>query len=70
MKVGTFTLSEKDYDKRDYLAGNVIKDFYNIEVPEQTMRGISETYYQGRLGACTAYSTTHSFKSQNEREIC
>ena len=68
IKVWTSTLSQLDYDKRDFLVGNVVKNLDKIAPAEQFMRGISETYQQWKLGSCTAMATTHSMKIQNELE--
>ena len=68
IQVGTFTLSEQDYDHRDYLADNVLKNFDKLETPKEIMWWISETYSQWKLWSCTAMATTHSAKSQNEKE--
>lgn len=68
IKVWTFTLSEHDYDKRDFFAWNILKNFDKLEEPKEIMRGISETYDQWKFWSCTAMWTTHSMKSQNEKE--
>ena len=68
IKVWTFTLSEKDYDHRDYFLWNLFKNFDKLTPPNELMRGISETYYQKNLWACTSFATNHSVKSQNEKE--
>lgn len=68
IRVGTTTLSEQDYDHRDYLATNVLKWLDTIVELKELMRGISETYNQWSLGSCTAMATTHGMKCQNEQE--
>ena len=68
IKVWTSTLSKLDYDKRDFMVGNVVKNLDKIQPVNSFMRGISETYPQWKLGSCTAMATTHSMKIQNELE--
>lgn len=68
IRVWTFALPENMYDKRDFIVGNVVKDFDKIQELPELMRGIWETYRQWWLGSCTAMATTHSMKSQNEKE--
>ena len=68
VRVWTFTLPENMYDKRDFVIGTVVKNFDKIQELPKIMRGITETYRQWHLGSCTAMGTTHSMKSQNEKE--
>ena len=64
--VWTTSLSQQDYDVRDYQVGNLIKEI-NIEPPETFIRPISKTYKQS-WSQCTAFGTTHSMQIQNEHE--
>ena len=66
--VWTITLSEKDYDIRDYLVNDVLEWLDNIEKEKSIMRPISKTVYQNWWWSCTAAATTNSMKSQNEKE--
>lgn len=67
--VWTIALSENDYDIRDYLANNVLKNLDKIKKEKRIMRPISSTVYQNWRGSCTAAATTNSMKSQNEKEF-
>jgi len=61
-------LSPYDYDHRDFVANNVLKNLDKLKPPKFMKRNITETYEQGKLGSCTAMATTHSMKIQNEVE--
>ena len=64
--VWTTSLSQQDYDVRDYQVGNMIKEI-PIEPPESFVRPISKTYKQNG-SQCTAFGTTHSMQVSNEFE--
>jgi hypothetical protein len=64
--VGTTSLSEQDYDVRDYQVGRMIKEI-PIEPPESFMWQISKTYKQNG-SQCTAFGTAHSMQAENEKE--
>ena len=57
-----------EFDRRDYLAGNVLKGLENLKPPKAFKWDILSTYDQWKLGSCTAMATTHSMKVQNEFE--
>lgn len=67
IKVWTTTLSYKDYDFRDYLVDNLLKDIPWIN-PIKFYHYLTETYYQNWWWSCTAMWTTHAMKIQNEKE--
>ena len=56
-------LSPYDYDHRDFVANNVLKNLDKLKPPKSMKRNITETYEQGKLGSCTAMATTHSMKN-------
>lgn len=70
--VGTFTRSEKDYDRRDFKIDDLFWSDYSIDnLPEEfSWRWcVGKTSYQNGRWSCTSLWGTHSMQIQNITEL-